>query len=295
MRVAKSYENYKFDETKAYEKNGKMYVKATYQCDRCTKGVYVSHVENNHIVPHPAYGGVCLKCSGTGVLTKEVRLYTEKEFEAIERANAKTAERKEAEREAKMKAEYAGKRSEWLSKNGFNTEDKTYVYFPADSYEVKDSLKAAGFKFSNNLLWHIAEVPVEYAEMVVEVALDQVAEIGAWGEGFYRPDCRDYVDKLVEGCRPVEENTSEWIGKEKERLYDIPVVLKSIRGMETMYGYTQLVKFETAEGNELNWWTSVTIGVEVGGQALLTGTVKKLDEYKGRKITVLTRCKIKEA
>ena len=28
MRVAKSYEGYEYDETKAYEKNGKMYVSA---------------------------------------------------------------------------------------------------------------------------------------------------------------------------------------------------------------------------------------------------------------------------
>ena len=46
MRVAKSYEGYEYDETKAYEKNGKIYVSARCKCDRCTKGVYVTRVEN---------------------------------------------------------------------------------------------------------------------------------------------------------------------------------------------------------------------------------------------------------
>ena len=39
MRVAKSYVGYEYDETKAYEKNGKMYVSARCKCDRCTKEI----------------------------------------------------------------------------------------------------------------------------------------------------------------------------------------------------------------------------------------------------------------
>ena len=84
MRVAKSYVGYEYDETKAYEKNGKMYVSARCKCDRCTKGVYITRVENGQLIPHPAFGGVCLKCGGSGFITKEVRLYTDKEFEQME-------------------------------------------------------------------------------------------------------------------------------------------------------------------------------------------------------------------
>ena len=293
MRVAKSYEGYEYDETKAYEKNGKMYVSARCKCDRCTKGVYVTRVENGQLIPHPAFGGVCLKCGGSGFITKEVRLYTDKEFEQMEKASIKATEKREAAREQKMKAEYANKREKWLEENCFNENLTTFVYFPADSFEVKDSLKDAGFHFSKNLLWHIANIPEGYEDKVVKIALNQVAEIGAWGEGFYRPGARTFVDGILKNCRPIEESTSEWLFEEKERFYDYAVVLKSVRGMETRFGWTQLVKFEDANGNILQWWTAVEIKAEVGDQVLLTGTVKAHDEYKGVKSTTVTRCKIK--
>lgn len=293
MRVANSYVGYEYDETKAYEKNGKMYVSARCKCDRCTKGVYATRVENGQLIPHPAFGGVCLKCGGSGIIIKEVRLYTDKEFEQMEKASIKAAEKREAAREQKMKAEYANKRAKWLEDNCFNENLTTFVYFPADSFEVKDGLKDAGFRFSKILLWHIANIPEGYEDKVVEINLDQVAEIGAWGEGFYRPDARTFVDDILKNCRPVEDSTSEWLFEEKERFYDYAVVLKSVRGMETRFGYTQLVKFEDANGNILQWWTAVEIKAEVGDQVLLTGTVKAHDEYKGVKSTTVTRCKIK--
>jgi len=294
MRVAKSYEGYEYDETKAYEKNGKMYVSARCKCDRCNgSGIAISHVCNGQPVPYVNDGGICYSCNGAGYFRKEIRLYTDKEFEQMEKASAKAAEKREAAREQKMKAEYADKRAKWLEENCFNENLTTFVYFPADSFEVKDSLKDAGFHFSKNLLWHIANIPEGYEDKVVEIALDQVAEIGAWGEGFYRPGARTFVDDILKNCRPIEESTSEWLFEEKERFYDYAVVLKSVRGMETRFGWTQLVKFEDANGNILQWWTAVEIKAEVGDQVLLTGTVKAHDEYKGVKSTTVTRCKIK--
>ena len=293
MRVANSYVGYEYDETKAYEKNGKMYVSARCKCDRCTKGVYVTRVENGQPIPHPAFGGVCLKCGGSGFITKEVRLYTDKEFEQMEKASIKAAEKREAAREQKMKAEYVNKRAKWLEENCFNENLTTFVYFPADSFEVKDSLKDAGFRFSKILLWHIANIPEGYEDKVVEINLDQIAEIGAWGEGYYKQDARTLVDDILKNCRPIEESISEWLFEEKERFYDYAVVLKSVRGMETRFGWTQLVKFEDANGNILQWWTAVEIKAEVGDHVLLTGTVKTHDEYKGVKSTTVTRCKIK--
>ena len=211
----------------------------------------------------------------------------------MEKASIKAAEKREAAREQKIKAEYANKREKWLEENCFNENLTTFVYFPSDSFEVKDNLKDAGFKFNRSLLWHIANIPEGYEDKVVEITLDKVAEIGAWGEGCYRPNARTLVDDILKNCRPIEESTSEWLFEEKERFYDYAVVLKSVRGMETRFGWTQLVKFEDANGNILQWWTAVEIKAEVGDHVLLTGTVKAHDEYKGVKSTTVTRCKIK--
>ena len=294
MRVAKSYVGYEYDETKAYEKNGKMYVSARCKCDRCNgSGIAISHVYNGQPVPYVNDGGICYSCNGAGYFRKEIRLYTDKEFEQMEKASAKAAEKREAAREQKMKAEYANKRAKWLEENCFNENLTTFVYFPADSFEVKDNLKNAGFRFSKILLWHIANIPEGYEDKVVEINLDQIAEIGAWGEGFYKPDARTFVDDILKNCRPVEESTSEWIGEEKERLYDIPVTLKRIRGMETRFGFSQLVEFETKNLDKIVWWTTVDIQFNIGDEVLLTGTVKSHDEFRSVKQTTMTRCKLK--
>lgn len=294
MRVAKSYVGYEYDETKAYEKNGKMYVSARCKCDRCNgSGIAISHVCNGQPVPYVNDGGICYSCNGAGYFRKEIRLYTDKEFEQMEKASAKAAEKREAAREQKMKAEYANKRAKWLEENGFNENLTTFVYFPADSFEVKDSLKDAGFKFNRSLLWHIANIPEGYEDKVVEITLDKVAEIGAWGEGFYRPNAKTFVDDILKSCRPIEESTSEWLFEEKERFYDYAVVLKFVRGMETRFGWTTLIKFEDDHGNILDWWTSTDVKAEVGDRVLLTGTVKSHNEYKGIKSTTVTRCRLK--
>ena len=292
MRVAKSYVGYEYDETKAYEKNGKMYVSARCKCDRCNgSGIAISHVCNGQPVPYVNDGGICYSCNGAGYFRKEIRLYTDKEFEQMEKASIKAAEKREAAREQKMKAEYANKRAKWLEENCFNENLTTFVYFPADSFEVKDKLKDAGFKFNSSLLWHVAMAPAGYEESCIEVSFNEIGEFSAWGEGHFNPDVKKIIEDKIKKARPASK--SQWIGKEKDKIYDYPTVLKSIRGVETRYGYTKLLKFEDADCNELNWWTTVDISAEVGSEVLLTGTIKKLDEYQGKKITILTRCKIK--
>lgn len=291
MRVAKSYSSYNYDETKAYEKsNGKLYVRASCKCDRCTNGVYVTRVENGQPVPHPAYGGVCLKCGGTGVITKEVRLYTDKEFEALEKATKKLADKINADREEKMHREYAEKRAKWLQSNGFGENETTYVYALPDSYDIKDQLKEAGFQFNNSLLWHAAVILEGYEDKIVEIPLNEVVEISAWGEGHYMECAKQYVlDKIKEQF--YEPSKSEWIGLEKEKLTNLPVVLTSIRDIETRYGWTQLVTFMNGD-NKIQWWTKVNIGYEIGEQLLMTATIKNHTTYKEEKITTVTRAKL---
>lgn len=295
--VAKSYEHFHYDITKAYKNSkGKMVVDVKEPCNRCNgSGIAISHVCNGQPIPYVNDGGICYGCNGAGYFHKTIRLYTDKEYEANERAKVASAAKREAEREARMKAEYASKRAKWLEDNCFNDNLSTFVYYLADSYEVKDTLKSAGFRFSSNLFWHIAQVPEGYEDKVVEIALDQVAEISAWGEGYFKPNTKSFVEDIMKSKRPVAESTSEWLFEEKSKFADYPVVLKSIRGMESRFGWTQLLTFEDENSNILTWWTATNISAEVGQQILISGTVKSHDEYKGNKTTVVTRVKIKES
>lgn len=75
------------------------------------------------------------------------------------------------------------------------------------------------------------------------------------------------------------------------------VTLDFVTGYETAYGYTTVCKFRTAEGACLVWKATNTdlARGDVGKVYALTGTVKKHDEYKGAKQTIVTRCAVVEA
>lgn len=175
--------------------------------------------------------------------------------------------------------------TEWLEKNGFNENLTTFVYFPADSFEVKNELKAAGFIFNSFLLWHAATVPQGYEQSCVEIHLDEVAELYD-----YKPTARMIVEEIIKAARPVSK--SEWIGQEKEKFTDLPVTLVSVHGFEGRYGYSQVVKFRNGE-NVITWFTATHIDAGNGDSLLLSGTIKKCDFYDNEAITIVTRCKIR--
>lgn len=290
MRVAKSYANWMYDLTKAYQNmNGKLVVNATCKCDNCVNGVFPCGTENGKIKPHPYAGGVCFKCGGEGVIHKVIRVYTDTEFDAMERANEKAAAKKKANMEARMAAEFEEKKAKWLADNGFNADLITYIYFPDNSYEVKSDLKAAGFHFNNTLLWHIAEVPEEYADKCFAMPLDTVAEISAWGTGNYREKARQIIDTQIREHRPTCR--SEWVGEEGSKISNLPVVLKGVRTYESRYGFSQVVTFMNGE-NIINWFTATNIEYEFGAPLLLSGTIKKHDTYNDKHTTIMTRCKL---
>lgn len=288
MKVAKSYSGYKFDETKAFEQHGKLYVRAVAKCSRCTNGVYVARVENDHIVPHPNCGGVCFECGGTGVIEKVVRLYTDKEYEAMERANEKAREKKAAEMEARMQREFADTKKKWLEENGFSEDGLTYVYWKEDSYARKEELKALGYKFNPQLKWHI-NTNTGNEEDTICVKADDVVEFSAWGKGNYFANAKADVEKMINAKRPHKD--SDWYGEAGAKIEGVSAKYINHRTMETRFGYSTVYTF-VKDSYTFTWFTSKILTLEVGDEVTLSGTIKELKEYNGIKQTVLTRCKV---
>ena len=287
--VADKYKNYERIGEPYKNAKGMLYTKVKCKCDRCHKGVYVTRVENGQPVPHPAFGGVCLKCGGIGFIYDDVRLYTEKEYNSMQDRKEKERIKKEQELEAKMQAEFANNKSKWLEENGFDAEEYTYVYFPNDSYDVKDQLKSDGFKFNPNLLWH-RDNPTDYEDKVIKVAAAAVVEFSAWGKGLFFSSAKDTVQTMIKEARPKVE--SEWAAAEKERVRNVKAVLDRVSGFSGAYGWTNVYRFLDEHNHIFVWFTSKDIGLNKGALINLTGTVKKLQEYDGEKQTVLTRCTI---
>lgn len=85
---------------------------------------------------------------------------------------------------------------------------------------------------------------------------------------------------------------SKHLGAVGERL-TLEVEVTNTRFIESDWGGSHLVNMLDADGNRLKWFASSGV-VDEGRRYKVTGTVKKHDEYKGTRETVLTRCKVQE-
>lgn len=291
LMVAKSYRGAE-RVGEPFEKNGKLYQKIKEKCDRCSgHGIIVARVENGQPIPIPVDGGICYSCWGKGYFIKEVRLYTEQEYERMEAANERARQKKAEEREAKMKAEFAGNRIKWLDENGFNADEVTYIYAGADSYQIKDELKDAGFRFSSTLKWHKATRDEKYADNLIEVKFDEVCTMSAWGKGSYNVGAQKIVEEKIAAAQP--KSTSEWIGEVGDKLKDIKVQLTRKYSFDSKYGITTVYNFVTEDGNNLTWFSSTYQPYDIGEWVKIKyTTIKDHSEYKGIKSTVITRTKL---
>lgn len=285
MFVAKSYEN--MDRVgEPFEKNGRKYTKVACTCDRCNgSGFYVWGAVVNG---NPTHGGTCFKCGGSGKLIKEVRLYTEKERMAADRAREQRREKATAEREARAKERKAKAFDKWCNWNGFNEDGDTYLIY-GNTYPIKENLKADGYKFSKELLWHgpaAVDVPEDcYIERI------NWSDVYSWNQD---TGTMELTEKGQDFLRDIFSKNSlgMYLGEVGERLRNIPVVFEKMITFEGNYGLAHIYRFN-ADGAQLSWFTECIKDLEEGETYQLSGTVKKQEVYGNVKTTYLSRCIIK--
>ena len=266
-----------------YEENGKAYVKIKIPCPRCGA---TGHYSYNSLD-----GTRCYKCNGGKYLIKAVRVYTEKEKTALDRAAARRVERKVEERNAKIQANIDNKAElmkQFYAKNGFSEEGVTFIAL-GNTYDIKDDLKQAGYKFNPELGWHGAD-PAGFNAIPISF-VDLYSWDDAMARAFFLPNAAAIV---TEKKKSAEEKTSDgdFIGEVKERLKNLTVVLKSRYSTNSIYGFSECLNFDDENGNHFCWWTGTNPDIKEGETITLTGTVKDHKSYNGKNITVLTRCKI---
>lgn len=277
--VAKSYQSYeKLGEP--FEKNGKLYIKVKDICDRCGGTGRLNHF--GHID-----GGMCYKCRGGGWWSQDVRAYSQKEYEALERRNQRAAEKKAQELEERKKNAQA----KWYEANGFNKDGITYMLV-GNTFSIKDELKEKGWKFNNFFKWHGSEPITDYPEFPL-ISID-FNDIAKWNyenmSPEYNMDADEVINRSVQQALPP--SMSNFIGEVGERLYEVPVTYSYCYGYDTRFGYNQVFNFKTEDDNIIKWATGTNQQLEVGEKIFLTGTVKEHKTYNGENYTVLTRCKI---
>lgn len=217
------------------------------------------------------------------------KYYTATAYKNWERATERRLE--EAEKVEQEKRAKAGEvKANWLLENGFNETGVTYVYIADDSYNRKDELKAAGWRYHALIGWHIGEVNMPHNEEdIYTLDADTAAEFGMYGDGTWKYSVKEVIAKAKASLKA--ESRSEWVGLEKEKITDLPVVLKKVSGYQTRFGWSNIYTFMNGD-NVIVWFTSSNIGLEEGKEYLLSATIKAHNEYRGKKQTVVKNCKL---
>jgi hypothetical protein len=98
----------------------------------------------------------------------------------------------------------------------------------------------------------------------------------------------------VEGAFSSDIGTanSQHVGSVGVRLRDIKVTVGYVSLRENNYGLSTITKFLDEKGNIITWFASKKVDLTINQEVFLTGTVKKHDEFRGKKQTLLSRCKI---
>lgn len=285
--VAKSYQNWERCGNPFYS-NNKLYTRIKTRCDRCSgSGTY--------IIP-PSFAGTCFQCHGQGMMYKEVRLYTEKEFQSLERAAAREKEKKAAEQEARDQEAIAQSdinKKKWFAKNGFNENGITWIVTGGNTFDIKDMLKENGCKFHPILKWHCAEtfaLPDGYK--FLEIAFDEVYE---WYPLTKNATIKDDAELLIQQkvnaslrAEIAAADMPKYIGIIGERSVFI-VTYEGSRGFDSYYGYTYLHFFKS--GNDtMVWRTTKELNLEKGAAIALKGTIVEQSEYQGLPQTRINRC-----
>lgn len=84
---------------------------------------------------------------------------------------------------------------------------------------------------------------------------------------------------------------NEVVGTVGAKLPPTHVTVIATQNIEGQYGVTQLCRMEDAEGRLFVWFNSGGNRLDQGETLVITGTIKKHDEFKGRMQTILSRVK----
>lgn len=100
---------------------------------------------------------------------------------------------------------------------------------------------------------------------------------------------------LIKQKEKQPKKSNEYIGQPGQKLPPTKVKVIRTRNIESHFGYrgstTQIVSMEDQKGNVLVWFNNSQNRFDEGDDVTITGTIKKHDEWNGRKQTHLTRVK----
>lgn len=90
----------------------------------------------------------------------------------------------------------------------------------------------------------------------------------------------------------IANRVSGYLAAEGDKVADVPATVLGTREFDTHYGTTTLVRMRADTGHTVTWFASGVKDFEEGAKVMVSGRVKKHDQYDGDDQTVLTRAKL---
>lgn len=100
-------------------------------------------------------------------------------------------------------------------------------------------------------------------------------------------------EKQVRVKHTSENSVSEYVGTIGERS-KMTVTVVATKKIETMYGVSTLYRMKDASGNEINWFSTAKIDMQVGSTYNVAAMIDKHQEYNGVKTTYVKRLKLEK-
>lgn len=179
-------------------------------------------------------------------------------------------------------------------------------HYPPKGHDREQRREAAAQRYPTATDWELVEAALAWAAGLTGTSdfdnnLRVVANCPVIGEkhmgtasyivgGYLRQKAR-IAEREAEAVA-VADKLNEWVGEAGDRL-ELSVLVTRTYDIDGYYGPSRITTMEDDEGRCYVWF-STGEWLETGDRVLLRGTVKKHNDYKGRKQTVLTRCAVRE-
>ena len=195
----------------------------------------------------------------------------------------------------KQNNDYYGKEIATPERISIAYSDKTDEYVDSDNVDADliDKIKQAFYDFAKS---H----PSDFTHNVCTVLQQTCVDCKYTKLLYFVPTF--YLNKIKWEARKQEAEakkqafmatlSNEYAGDVGDKI-TTEATVERVTGFDGQYGYMYVYNFKDVQGRVLVWFTSKALmTVNEGDTITIKGTIKNLNEYKGIKQTVLTRCKV---
>lgn len=279
MAVAKSYESMKIM-GEPYAIDNKMYVIVQGPCKRCGG--------SGHYSMNAMGDSTCYRCHGIGKENLEVRWYTDKQREALDRAAEK--------RQAAAKVKQEERRIKFAARNAFGFGNAGFITLiwgnGNEIQEWRNDLPMHTILYNNIFGWYIPadKTPDSIPEQFNNKRLE-------WNEVRDETDVENltmkdnvivkkYVYELEHGISKstYQGNKDEWLEK------DVTITKNIV--LDNQYGNSHMHIMQDADEN-VYVWTTASKNIEENTTVHMRMKVKDHKEYNGVQQTIVYYCKVK--